>query len=86
MVDVKATEASLPLFLGVVPHFLSMHLLPAINAHARIEIRSETSSSGALPVGVPDVNPISAIATFVDDARPARPSAAARTRPPASLP
>jgi len=68
MVDVKATEADLPLFFGVVPHFLSMHFLPAINAHARVEIRNETTSSGALPVGVPDVNPVSAIATFVDDA------------------
>jgi Flp pilus assembly protein TadG len=67
MVDVKATEADLPLFFGIVPHFLSQHLLPAINAHARVEIRSETTSSGALPVGVPDVNPISAIATFVND-------------------
>jgi Flp pilus assembly protein TadG len=67
MVDVKTTEADLPLFLGVVPHFLSMHLLPAINAHARVEIRSETSSRGALPVGVPDVNPVAAIATLVND-------------------
>jgi hypothetical protein len=67
MVDVKATEANLPLFLGVVPRFLNMRLLPAINAHARVEIRSEASSLGALPVGVPDVNPLSAIATFVDD-------------------
>jgi|GraSoiStandDraft_41_1057321.scaffolds.fasta_scaffold02867_8 hypothetical protein len=67
MVDVKATEANLPLFLGVVPNFLNMRLLPAINAHARVEVRSETSSRGALPVGVPDVNPVSAIATFVDD-------------------
>jgi len=67
MVDVKATEANLPLFLGVVPRFLSMHFLPAINAHARVEIRSETTSRGALPIGVPDVNPLSAIATFVDD-------------------
>jgi len=68
MVDVKATEANLPLFFGVVPRFLSMNFLPAINAHARVEIRSETSSRGALPIGVPDVNPVSAIATFVDDA------------------
>jgi Flp pilus assembly protein TadG len=67
MVDVKTTEADLPLFLGVVPHFLSMHLLPAINAHARVEIRSETTSRGALPVGVPDVNPVAAIATLVND-------------------
>jgi hypothetical protein len=67
MVDVKATEANLPLFLGVVPRFLNMRLLPAVNAHARIEIRSESSSRGALPVGVPDVNPVSAIATLVDD-------------------
>ncbi len=67
MVDVKATEANLPLFLGVIPSFLNLRLLPAINAHARVEVRSETSSRGALPVGVPDVNPISAVATFVDD-------------------
>ena len=67
MVDVKATEANLPLFLGVVPRFLSMRFLPAINAHARVEIRSENTSQGALPVGVPDVNPVAAIATFVDD-------------------
>ena len=67
MVDVKATEANLPLFLGVVPGFLNLKLLPAINAHARVEIRSESTSRGALPVGVPDVNPVSAIATFVDD-------------------
>jgi hypothetical protein len=57
MVDVKATESDLPLFLGVVPGFLNMRLLPAINAHARVEIRTETSAKGALPVGVPDVNP-----------------------------
>ena len=68
MVDVKATEANLPLFLGIVPKFLSMSLLPAINAHARVEVRNETTSRGALPVGVPDVNPAAAIATFVDDA------------------
>jgi hypothetical protein len=68
MVDVKATEAGLPLFFGVVPSFFNMKLLPAINAHARVEVRSETSSKGALPVGVPDVNPVSAIATFVNDA------------------
>src|SRR2546427_11028377 len=67
MVDVKTTEANLPLFLGVVPKFLNMRLLPAINAHARVEIRSEASSKGTLPVGVPDVTPVSAIATFVDD-------------------
>jgi Putative Flp pilus-assembly TadE/G-like len=67
MVDVKATEANLPLFFGVVPSFFNLRLLPAINAHARIEIRSESSSRGALPVGVPDVNPVSAVATFVDD-------------------
>jgi hypothetical protein len=68
MVDVKATEADLPLFFGVVPGFFNLQLLPAINAHARVEIRSETTSRGALPVGVPDVNPVSAIATFVNDA------------------
>jgi hypothetical protein len=68
MVDVKATEAGLPLFFGVVPSFFNMQLLPAINAHARIEVRSESTSRGALPVGVPDVDPVSAIATFVNDA------------------
>ncbi len=86
MVDVKATEANLPLFLGVVPRFLNMSLLPAINAHARIEVRTETTSRGALPVGVPDVNPISAIATFVDDSTGAALSGCTEVGSGASLP
>jgi Flp pilus assembly protein TadG len=86
MVDVKATEANLPLFLGVVPRFLSMRFLPAINAHARVEIRTETTSRGALPVGVPDVNPVAAIATFVDDSTGAALSGCTDSASGASLP
>jgi putative Flp pilus-assembly TadE/G-like protein len=67
MVDVKATEADLPLFFGLVPNFLNKRLLPAINAHARIEIRNATTSKGALPVGVPDVNPKIGRVQFLDE-------------------
>jgi hypothetical protein len=64
-VDVKITEANLPLFFGVPG--LGLDVVPAINAHARVTIQQMTSSAGALPVGVPDVNPTVARAYFVDE-------------------
>jgi hypothetical protein len=65
MVDVKITEADLPLFFGnVIPDF---DVVPAINAHARVEIQELASARGALPVAVPDVYPQSAKATFIDE-------------------
>jgi Putative Flp pilus-assembly TadE/G-like len=65
IVDVKITEADLPLFFGsVIPDF---GVVPAINAHARVEIQKLYTAKGALPVAVPDVYPQSAKATFIDE-------------------
>lgn len=61
MVDVKMTEADLP-------WFFRLSFVPAINAHARVEIQQKESSAGALPVGVPDNNPVSGAAIFIDEA------------------
>ena len=61
-IDLKITESDLPYFLGLGAHFV-----PAINAHARVEILQKTSSAGALPVGVPDVNPKAGSVTFVNE-------------------
>jgi hypothetical protein len=60
MVDVKITEASLPWFFG-------LDVVPAVNAHARVEIRALRRTKGALPVAVPDANPASARATFINN-------------------
>jgi Flp pilus assembly protein TadG len=62
MVDVKITESNLPFFFGLGANFV-----PAINAHARVEIQSLDTASGALPVGVPDVNPTNARAWFINE-------------------
>jgi hypothetical protein len=62
MVDVKITESNLPFFFGLGANFV-----PAINAHARVEIQALSTAAGALPVGVPDVNPTSGRAWFVNE-------------------
>jgi hypothetical protein len=62
MVDVKITESNLPFFFGLGANFV-----PAINAHARVEIQALNTASGALPVGVPDVNPTTARAWFINE-------------------
>jgi Flp pilus assembly protein TadG len=69
MVDVKLTETDLPWFFKPVGGLLSSWT-PAvkfINAQARVSINQIDSSAGALPVGVPDVNPKSARAYFVNE-------------------
>ena len=68
MVDVKATEARLPLFFGFVPNFLHMDVLPAANAHARVQIFQVSAATGGLPLAVPDINPKHVSVTFVDEA------------------
>jgi hypothetical protein len=60
-VDVKITEADLPWFFGV-------DVVPAINARARVSIQALTHLNGALPVGVPDVNPKSGRVSFINEA------------------
>jgi hypothetical protein len=64
-VDVKITEAGLPLFFAIPGLFRAV---PAIEAHARTEIRALSYlGGGALPIAVPDVDPSRAKATFVDE-------------------
>jgi Putative Flp pilus-assembly TadE/G-like len=60
MVDVKMTEADLPWFFRLA-------FVPAINARARVEMLQKESTSGALPVGVPDNNPVAGAAIFYDE-------------------
>jgi hypothetical protein len=65
MVDVKVTEADLPLFFGLPGLFTSVD---AINAHARVSIQAlNYLGGGALPIGVPDIDPSQAKAIFVDE-------------------
>jgi hypothetical protein len=60
-IDVKITESSLPWFFG-------LGVVPAINAHARVEIQALNRALGALPVAVPDVDPRVGRAYFIDEA------------------
>jgi hypothetical protein len=59
-VDVKITESNLPWFFG-------LQVVPAINAHARVVIQTLRRARGALPVAVPDIDPRSARAYFVNE-------------------
>jgi hypothetical protein len=60
-VDMKITEATLPWFFG-------LGVVPAINAHARVEIQALNRARGALPVAVPDIDPKIGRAFFIDEA------------------
>lgn len=60
--DVKGTDATIPMIFGG----LGFSTLAQINAHARVELRKEQISSGSLPLAVPNVNPKTVTATFVD--------------------
>ncbi len=62
MIDVKLTETDLPWLFP-----LTGTVVPFINAQARVSFKRLDSTSGALPVGVPDVNPKSARAWFVNE-------------------
>jgi Flp pilus assembly protein TadG len=82
MVDVKLTEADLPWLVKPVA-WLAHAVAPTvsfINAQARVAINQIDSSSGALPVGVPDVNPRSARAYFVHESTGAVLGSAALTQ------
>jgi Putative Flp pilus-assembly TadE/G-like len=64
MVDVKITESDLPLFFRIPGLFGSVD----INAHARVQLQALSYlGGGALPIGVPDVDPSKVKATFVDE-------------------
>ena len=61
MIDVKLTETDLPWFFKAAN-------VDFINAHARVSLMSINRASGALPVGVQDVNPKAAKVQFVNEA------------------
>jgi Putative Flp pilus-assembly TadE/G-like len=60
-VDVKGTEAGLPWFFGG-----GVLKVPKINAHARVCLMQETSSSNALPIAVPNPRPKSVAAILIN--------------------
>jgi hypothetical protein len=60
--DVKMTESNLPWY------FAGARFVPAINAHARVSLFSETTKSGTLPVAVPDPGSVTAAAVdFINE-------------------
>ena len=66
--DLRATESDLPNFLGSIPGFSVLPWISDLaNAHARVELRQIRSSAGALPVAVPDPNPVDGAAIFIDE-------------------
>jgi Flp pilus assembly protein TadG len=71
MIDVKLTEKDLPWFL---PPFKTLwdgigagEDVDFINARARVSFLRLDTTNGALPVGVPDVNPKAARAWFINE-------------------
>jgi hypothetical protein len=62
MIDVKLTETDLPWYFGFGK------VVSFINAHARVEIKPLFTTAGALPVGVPDVNPQSGSVSLINEA------------------
>jgi hypothetical protein len=65
IVDVTARETDPPWYF----HIPGLAQLPfAIKAHARVELRAQTTRSGGLPIGVPDANPKAAHVWLVNEA------------------
>jgi Putative Flp pilus-assembly TadE/G-like len=63
MFDVKASEAGLPLIFRIP----GLSEITAINAHARVQLRTVEVQEGLLPVAVPDLRFTYAFATFVNE-------------------
>jgi len=70
MIDVKMTETDLPWYFKPIAGLLGSGspIVPFINAQARIAVNQLETSTGSLPLGVPDVNPKAAKATFINEA------------------
>jgi hypothetical protein len=66
MLDVKETEAGLPLFFGgLIP---GLPTLPAINARARIQLFEEDTKNMTLPIAIPDPGLVTAAAVdFINE-------------------
>ena len=58
--DAKATDDRVPLLFSWLPFF------PSPKAHARVEIRQVRAQNGFLPLAVPEIDPLSVYAIFVD--------------------
>ncbi len=71
MLDVKMTEADLPLimrgFAALFGDLFGDRDVDSINARARIEIQELKELNGSLPLAVPDPNPRLAAITFVNE-------------------
>jgi Flp pilus assembly protein TadG len=69
MIDVKLTETDVPWLFSPLRSILDTVGVapPTINAQARVSFLRLDTTEGALPVGVPDVNPQSARAWFVNE-------------------
>jgi Putative Flp pilus-assembly TadE/G-like len=78
-VDLKATDANVPDFVRILSLFGGSNVVPAINAHARVAIEALTTRSGALPLAVPDVNPVQGAVQFIDESNPTGPPLATET-------
>jgi len=62
--DVKLTEANVPLFFRI-PSLMSR--LAAINARARVRAFGMASSKGSLPIAAPEVDPTHVAVSFVNE-------------------
>jgi hypothetical protein len=79
MVDVKLTEKNVPWLFRPIDSVAGVGV-SYINARARVSINQLETSSGALPLGVPDTNPKAARATFINEATGAVLGSTALTR------
>jgi hypothetical protein len=78
MLDVKMTETDLPWFFKAAN-------VPYINAHARVSLLQAKTLAGALPVGVPDVNPRKVRVTFINESNGSSLGAADLVREPGTV-
>jgi hypothetical protein len=69
MLDVKQTEQDVPYILGglidLATGTVGVHVVPAINARARVQLKKATIVKGSLPLAVPDVDPKHVTVTLI---------------------
>jgi Flp pilus assembly protein TadG len=61
--DVKATDFHVPALVSWIP------LFPSVKARARVELQTTTNTNGVRPIGVPEFDPVTVAALFVDEGR-----------------
>jgi len=69
MFDVKQTEQNIPYILGdlvdLATGTVGVHVVPAINARARVQLKKANIVKGTLPLAVPDVDPKHVTVTLI---------------------